>query len=149
MRRNTVGRPMEILLVEDSLSFAKITMGSLRLGKFEHRLTWLTDGEEALDFLYRRGRFGQAPRPDLILLDLGLPKTDGREVLASIKTDEDLRTIPLVVMTGSTSSEDRIESERLNVEAYLTKPVDLDKFLALVKQLQNCWQENMILPGEN
>jgi CheY-like chemotaxis protein len=134
---------MEILLVEDALSFAKITMGSLRLGSIEHRLTWLTDGEETLDFLYRRGRFSKAPRPDLILLDLGLPKMDGREVLANIKTDEDFQTIAVVVMTGSESYEDRIESERLNVDAYLTKPVDLDK------ELKSYWQEDMIVPGGN
>ena len=147
MRSNAVGRPMEILMVEDSLPFAKITMGALKLGRIEHRFTWLTDGEDALAFLFQRGRFAQAPRPDLILLDLRLPKMDGHEVLTNIKADEELQTIPVVVMTGSVSPNDRIESERLNVQAYLTKPVDLDKFLDLVIELKSYWREDMIVPG--
>src|SRR3990172_10858989 len=141
-----VGSPMEILMVEDSLTFARITMGALRQGQIHHRFTWLTDGEEALEFLHRRGKYARAPRPDLVLLDLGLPKIDGRDVLADIRSDDDLRTIPVVVMTASTSGEDRIESERLEVEAYLTKPVDLRKFLALVKDLKNYWREDVALP---
>jgi DNA-binding response OmpR family regulator len=121
-------------------------MGGLRNGNIAHRFTWLTDGEEALEFLDRRRKYTQAPRPDLILLDLGLPKVDGRDVLAHIKSDDDLKSIPVVIMTGSTSEDDRIESERLDVDAYLTKPVDLRKFLALVKELKSCWHDNMILP---
>jgi chemotaxis family two-component system response regulator Rcp1 len=147
MTEQTVGRPMEILMIEDSLTFARITMGALRNGNFAHRLTWLTDGEEALEFLHRRLKYVQAPRPDLILLDLGLPKIDGRDVLANIKSDDELRRIPVVIMTASTSENDRIESERLDVDAYLTKPVDLGKFLALVKELKSYWHEDMILPA--
>ena len=147
MTEQTVGRPMEILMVEDSLTFARITMGALRAGNVVHRLTWLTDGEEALEFLHRRAKYVRAPRPDLILLDLGLPKIDGRDVLASIKSDDELHSIPVVIMTASTSEDDRFESERLDVEAYLTKPVDLGKFLALVKELKSYWHEDMILPA--
>lgn len=147
MEQNAVGRPMEILMIEDSLTFARITMGALRNGNIAHRFTWLTDGEEALEFLHRRAKFVRAPRPDVILLDLRLPKIDGRNVLATIKSDDGLRSIPVVIMTASTSDEDRIESERLDVEAFLTKPVDLDKFLGLVKELKSFWHEDMILPA--
>ena len=147
MQTPTTGRPMEILMVEDSLTFARITMMALRKGNIEHRFTWLTDGQEALEFLHQCGKYRHAPRPDLILLDLGLPKIDGREVLAEIKSDDELRCIPVVVMTVSTSMEDRIESERLDVEAYLTKPVDLGKFLELVRDLKEYWHEDMIVPA--
>ncbi len=145
-QKPTTARPMEILMVEDSLTFARITMMALRQGKIEHRLTWLTDGQEALEFLHQCGKYRRSPRPDLILLDLGLPKIDGREVLADIKSDDKLRCIPVVVMTVSTSEADRIESERLDVEAYLTKPVDLGKFLELVTDLSEYWHEDMIVP---
>jgi CheY-like chemotaxis protein len=147
MSRNTVGRPMEILMVEDSLVFGRITIGALRRGNVPHRLTWLWDGAEALDFLFRVGRFKRAPRPDLILLDLGLPRVDGREVLINVKNDEGLRSIPVVVMTASTSDEDRVASERLDVAAYLTKPVNLQKFLQLVGDLRHCWRADMIVPS--
>lgn len=147
MSNNIVGRPMEILMAEDSLTFARITMGALRKGNVAHRMTWLRDGAEALDFVFRVGRFRRAPRPDVILLDLGLPKLDGREVLSRIRQDLNLLTIPVVVMTASTSDEDRIESERLDVAAYLTKPLDLDKFLQLVRDLRHCWREDMIVPA--
>ena len=147
MTEQTVGRPMEILMVEDSLTFARITMGGLRKGNIAHRITWLTDGEDALEFLHRRAKFVRAPRPDVILLDLGLPKIDGRNVLAKIKADDELRNIPVVIMTASTSDENRIESEWFAVEAHLTKPVDLDKFLGLVKELKSFWHEDMILPA--
>ena len=146
MDDNTVGRPMEILLVEDSLTSARVTMGALRNGGIQHRMTWLTDGEEALEFLFRDGKFVRAPRPDLILLDLGLPGKDGRDVLAEIKADDDLQGIPVVVLTASTAEEDIETSERLQVESYLTKPVDLDKFLALVQNLERFWHADMILP---
>ncbi len=145
-RTDAVGRPMEILLVEDSLVSARLTMGALRNGNVQHRMTWLTDGQEALDFIHQRGLYSRVPHPDLILLDLGLPGRDGREVLAEIKSDDALRRIPVVVLTGSTSEEDIAASERLNVEGYLTKPVDLVKFLALVKELKGFWHAGIILP---
>ena len=93
---------MEILLVEDSLTSARLTMGTLKKGAFEHRLTWLSDGNDAVEFLFRRGKYAQAPRPDLILLDLGLPGKDGREVLTEIRACDELNGIPVVVMTAST-----------------------------------------------
>lgn len=147
MHHDTIGRPMEILLVEDSLVFARMAIGALRNGGVQHRLTWLSDGEQALDFLFRRGRFTQVPRPDVILLDLGLPKKDGREVLAEIKADDDLRQIPVVVLTASTAEEDLAVSEQLHVESYMTKPVDLEKFLDVIQKLSRFWQADMIVPA--
>ena len=144
---NAVGRPMEILLIEDSLTSARMTIGALRNGHVQHRLTWLTDGDEALEFMYQRGKYVRVPHPDLILLDLTLPGKDGREVLAEIKSDELLRSIPVVVMTASTDPEDVERSESLQVEGYVTKPVDLDKFLSLVKQLREYWHADMIVPA--
>ena len=143
-----VGRPMEVLLIEDSLVSARITIGALRKGKVQHRMTWLTDGNDALDFIYQRQRFRRAPRPDLILLDLGLPGRDGREILADIKGNDELKEIPVVVLTGSQSSyEDFQESEQLSVEGYMNKPVDLEKFLFLVKELKQYWHAGVILPA--
>ena len=146
MSSNAVGRPMEILLVEDSLTSARVTIGALKRGGVQHRLTWLTDGAEAIEFLDRRGKFARAPRPDLILLDLELPGRNGREVLAEIKIDESLRSIPVVVLTSSTAEEDVETSRRLEVEGHMTKPVDLEKFLTLVRQLERFWHADMILP---
>ena len=147
LSQNTVGRPIEILLVEDSLTSARLTIGALKKGEFEHRLTWISDGNEAVEFLFRRGKYGQAPRPDMILLDLGLPGKDGREVLTEIKACDDLSGIPVVVMTASTDQEDIVRTQQLQVESYLVKPVDLEKFLRLVKELKRFWlHEEVILP---
>ena len=138
---------MEILLVEDSLASARLTMGALKKGEFEHRLTWLSDGSDAVEFLFRRGKYAQAPRPDLILLDLGLPGKDGREVLAEIRACDELNGIPVVVMTASTDQVDIARAQQLQVESYLVKPVDLGKFLHLVKTLKRFWlNEEVILP---
>jgi len=137
---------MEILLVEDSLSSARLTMGVLRKTSFQHRMTWLTDGLEATGFLRKKGKYSHAPRPDLILLDLGLPKKDGREVLKELRADESLRSIPVVVLTASTDDADIASSEQLQVESYLTKPVDFEKFMTVVQQLNRFWHADMILP---
>lgn len=147
MQESTIGRPMEVLMVEDSLVFARITMAALKNGGVKHRLTWLTDGIAAMDFLQRTGLYTRAPQPDLILLDLGLPKKDGREVLEDIRADDDLKEIPIVVMTASEDEADRELSERLQVECFVTKPVDLEKFVQVVKDLKHCWHEDMVLPG--
>lgn len=147
MLRETVGRPMEILLVEDSVPHARLAMGALKKAQFEHRLTWLRDGVEASDFLHQTGIFSRAPRPDLILLDLGLPGKDGRTVATETRADDDLRAIPIVIMTASTDETDKRESEKLDVEGYLVKPVDLSKFLKLIRKLKHLWKEDMILPS--
>ena len=147
MPRETIGRPMEILLVEDNWDDARLAYEFLKDVNIPHRLTWLWDGEEALEFLYRRGKYGRVPHPDLILLDLGLPRVDGREVLAEVKADFDLSSIPVVVMTASKDHEDMLRSEQLQVDGFITKPVDLEKFLSLVKDLQRFWHADLILPG--
>jgi len=146
MNNNAVGRPMEILLLEDSLTAARLTISALRKCGIPHRMTWLSDGEDALGFLFRRGRFTRAPRPDLILLDLGLPGRDGREVLAEIRAVEEFQSVPVVVLTASTRREDVLETERLHVEGYLTKPVDITRFLQLIRDLAQFWHADMILP---
>jgi chemotaxis family two-component system response regulator Rcp1 len=146
MSSPSVGRPMEILLVEDSLTHARLTIGMLKKGRFRHRVTLMRDGEEALEFLQREGKFQQAPRPDLILLDLELPKLDGRELLDHVKGDYDLKAIPVVILTASEDHEDQIRSEMLQVESYMTKPVDVDRFLQVIRQLKRFWHEDLILP---
>jgi two-component system, chemotaxis family, response regulator Rcp1 len=137
---------MEILLVEDSLSDARLTIETLKEGPVHHRLTLVRDGQEALDFLHHEGAFAHAPRPDLILLDLHLPKKDGREVLDAIKHDETLRRIPVVVLTVSKENEEQLRSEHLQVESYLIKPVDVTQFLDVVKQLNRFWRTDVLLP---
>lgn len=142
----TVGRPMEVLMVEDSLTAAKLTMGALTRGQVAHHLTWVKTGEDALEFVRRSGKFAKAPRPDLILLDLGLPGISGKEVLAAIKEDTSLQNLPIVVLTASIDPADRADVEHFDVAAFLTKPVDLDKFLWLVKELKQYWLSEVILP---
>ena len=141
-----VGRPMEVLMVEDSLTAAKLTMGALAKGHIAHHMTWVKTGEDAVDFVRRAGKFARAPRPDLMLLDLGLPGISGKEVLATVKDDVSLHNIPVVVMTASTDPTDRADVEHFEVAAYLTKPVDLEKFLWLVKELKQYWLAEVILP---
>jgi two-component system, chemotaxis family, response regulator Rcp1 len=147
MSRDTIGRPMEILLVEDNRMDAHFAIRALEKANFKHRCTLVVNGEEAMDYLQRRSIFARAPRPDLVLLDLGLPKKDGREVLAEIRADDGLRELPVVVMTGSTDEADRAHVQMLEVESYLEKPVDLDKFLGIVRQLKRFWMQGVILPA--
>lgn len=147
MSRDTVGRPMEILLVEDNLSDARLTIEGLREGKVKHRLTLVCDGVEALQFLRREDKFARAPRPDLMLLDLELPKIDGREVLAEVRQDPELQSIPVVILTASQAHEDILRSEMLQVDSYITKPVDMPKFVAVIHQLKRFWLADVILPA--
>lgn len=147
MSSKTVGRPMEILLVEDGLIDARVTIANLERGHVQHRLTLVRDGVEAMDFLQRRGIFARAPRPDLILLDLELPKKDGREVLAEIKADNDLQNIPVVILSASDDPEDIFKSQLLGVDSYITKPVNLEKFLAVIKELRSFWRADLLLPN--
>lgn len=147
MFNQTIGRPMEILLVEDGLVDARVTIGALKRGQIQHRLTLIRDGAEAMEFLRQEGKFLRAPRPDLILLDLGLPKLDGRQVLQEIKADDLLTSIPVVIMTSSDDEEDRVQSELLGVDSFITKPVDLEKFLSVVRQLKRYLHADLILPA--
>jgi chemotaxis family two-component system response regulator Rcp1 len=137
---------MEILLVEDNLEDAGITIRALRQGDFQCRVSLVKDGEEAMEFLNRLGVFAKAPRPDLILLDMQLPKRDGRQVLADIRGDEQLQAIPVVVLTASRVHKAILEGERLHVDGYLTKPVSLKKFIDLVKSLRRSWLAEIVLP---
>lgn len=147
MTRGTVGRQMEILLVEDSLTDACLTMGALKKGQVQHRLTLVRDGQEAMNFLGQVGHFARAPRPDLILLDLFLPKKDGLQVLTEIKEDYDLKNIPVVILTASDAEEDSLRCQLLHVDSYMTKPVNMEKFLTVVRQLKRFWLNDVILPG--
>lgn len=144
MSHETVGRPMEILLVEDSLMFARIAIGALQQGRILHRLTWLADGAEALAFLRREGKYAVAPHPDLLLLDLKLPGMDGRELLATVRSDDLLKSLPVVVMTGEG---EKAQLGDLRVEAFLTKPLDLPKFIEIVQKLSSFWKADMMLPS--
>jgi CheY-like chemotaxis protein len=137
---------MEILLVEDSLEDAGVAIEALKRGDVKCRVSLVRDGEEAVAFLHREAIYAKVPRPDLVLLDLKLPKKDGREVLAEIRADDQLKGIPVVVMTVSRTHEEILKSENLQVDSYMTKPVDLEKFIRVVKSLHRFWLAEVILP---
>ncbi len=141
-----MGRPIEILLVEDNPGDVRLTKEALREAKVCNRIHTVYDGTEALAFLNRDSDYINVPCPDLILLDLNLPKKDGREVLASIKANEKIRRIPVVVLTTSKSEEDIIKSYELQASCYVTKPVDLDQFLQVVKSIADFWLAVVKLP---
>ncbi|HBB35888.1 MAG TPA: response regulator [Cyanobacteria bacterium UBA8803] len=132
-------KTIDILLVEDSKSDAHLTIETLSESRILNQLHWVKDGAEAIDFLYKQGQYHEAPRPDLIVLDLNLPKKNGREVLAQIKSDENLKTIPVVILTTSVAEQDILKSYRLQANCYLVKPVDLDRFIAVIKSIENFW----------
>ncbi|MGJ6126925.1 response regulator [Mycolicibacterium sp. Y3] len=135
-----------ILLVEDDAGDELITREAFEHNKIKNNLYVARDGEEGLDFLYRRGPYADAPTPDLILLDLNLPKYDGRQVLEQIKSDPELRHIPVVVLTTSAAEEDILRSYKLHANAYVTKPVDLDQFLNAVRQIDEFFVQVVRLP---
>jgi two-component system, chemotaxis family, response regulator Rcp1 len=137
---------VEILLVEDNEADIELTKEGLLRGHLANRLHITRDGEEAMAFLYRNAKFATAPRPDLVLLDLNLPKKDGREVLAEMKRDENLKTIPVVVLTTSDSEKDILHAYSHYVNAYITKPVDFHKFVDVVSKLTNYWFTLVTLP---
>ncbi|MFE7741192.1 response regulator [Nocardia sp. NPDC057455] len=145
----TPSQPIDILLVEDDPGDELMTREAFEDNKIGNTLHVARDGEEALEFLYRQGRHGGAPRPDLILLDLNLPKYDGRQVLEKIKADPDLAHIPVVVLTTSAAEEDILRSYRLHANAYVTKPVDLDQFVAAIKQIDDFFVQVVRLPRQN
>jgi len=139
-------RPIDILLVEDDPGDELITREAFEHNKINNILHVARDGEEGLDFLYRRGEFSEAPRPDLILLDLNLPKYDGRQLLEQIKSDADLCSIPVVVLTTSSAEEDVLRSYKLHANAYVTKPVDVDQFMSAVRQIDEFFVQVVRLP---
>ncbi len=141
-------REVEILLVEDNPADARLTMEAFKSSTLPHSLSHAQDGVEALEFLRRQGRFSQAKRPDLILLDLNLPRKDGREVLLDIKTDQQLRRIPVVVLTTSQAQEDIQHAYALYANCYICKPMELDDFTRIVKSIENFWLSTVMLPPE-
>ncbi len=149
MTRGPGGTPIEILLVEDSPGDVRLTQEALKDGKVRNHLHVVSDGVEAEQFLHRQGPFADAPRPDLILLDLNLPRKDGRELLGEIKTDPALRRIPVVVLTTSSAEEDILRSYDLHANSYITKPVDLDQFMNVIRQIEGFWLTVVQLPDEH
>lgn len=147
MTQYPLGEPIDILLVEDSDADARLAREALRSSKIRNVLHRVIDGEEAMAFLRREGRYADAPRPGLILLDLNLPKKDGREVLAEVKGDEHLKRIPVVVLTISSDEEDVLKSYNLHANCYITKPIDLHQFVNMVKSIEDFWLTIVRLPN--
>lgn len=141
-------QPIELLLVEDNEPDVRLTIEALREAKVKNRLWVAEDGVEALEFLRHQGRHADAPRPDLILLDLNLPRKDGRAVLEEIKADESLKRIPVVVMTTSKSEEDVLRAYDLHANCYVTKPVDFNRFMEVVRTIEQFWLTVVRLPEE-
>ena len=146
INRSTTGRPIEILLVEDNPGDVRLTVEGLKESKVRNNLHVARDGVEAMEFLHREGQHTSAVRPDLILLDLNLPRMDGREVLAEIKSDPKLKTIPVVVLTTSRAEHDVLRSYELQANCYITKPVDLEQFITVVKSIEDFWFTIVTLP---
>ena len=143
-----VEKPVEVLLAEDNPGDVMLTKKALEQGKIANNLHVVTDGVEALQFLRQDGEYADEPRPDLVLLDLNMPRKDGQDVLEELQEDPDLRRIPVVVLTSSESEEDIAKSYELNANAYLTKPVDFDGFIEIVNRMENFWFKVVKLPGE-
>jgi CheY-like chemotaxis protein len=139
-------KPVEMLLVEDNPGDARLAIEALKDAKVHNNLSWVQDGVEAMAFLRREGAYSDAPRPDVILLDLNLPKKDGREVLADVKADEALRRIPVVILTVSSAEEDIVKTYNLHANCYIRKPIDLDQFIEVVKAIKDFWLSIVILP---
>lgn len=146
MTSGVVGRPVNILLVEDNPADVRLTKEALKESKVHNNLAVATDGIEALAYLRRQGKYADSFMPDLILLDLNLPKKDGREVLAEIKADDSLKSIPVVVLTSSQAERDIVKAYNLHANCYITKPVDLEQFIQVVKSVQDFWFVIVKLP---
>ncbi|HEV2392187.1 MAG TPA: response regulator [Verrucomicrobiae bacterium] len=140
------GDVVEILLVEDSPSDTELTIEALREAKVRNHLSIVEDGVEAMDFLHRRGGYADEPRPDLIMLDLNLPRKDGRQVLAEIKGNETLKNIPVVVLTTSRAEQDVLRAYNLHANCYITKPVDFGQFLKVIRSIESFWLFVVTLP---
>jgi CheY-like chemotaxis protein len=147
MSPKPAGRPIEVLLVEDDPGDVLLIREAFDFNKVHNNLNVVNDGEQALAYLKNQGRYAGAHRPDLVLLDLNLPRKDGREVLAEVKADADLRTIPVVVLTTSEAEEDVLKSYQLHANAYVTKPVDFERFVAIVRQIDDFFVSVVRLPS--
>jgi two-component system, chemotaxis family, response regulator Rcp1 len=147
MSTRTGNRPIEILLVEDNPGDARLTEEALKEGKVRNNLHHVRDGVEAMRFLERQGEYKEKPRPDLMLLDLNLPRKDGREVLADMRKNPELKTIPVVVLTTSEAEQDVVRTYELCANCYITKPVDLEKFITIVRSIEDFWLTIVRLPS--
>lgn len=143
------GRPIELLLVEDNPGDVRLTVEALKEGKVVNHLTVVSDGEEAMTLLQRQGKYSNATRPDLILLDLNLPKKSGIEVLAEVKKDADLKKIPVVVLTTSEAEQDVLRTYELHANCYVVKPVNLKQFVGVVQSIENFWLAVVKLPPKD
>jgi two-component system, chemotaxis family, response regulator Rcp1 len=143
----TMAKPIEILLIEDSPSDVALTIEALQEGKIGNNLNRVADGVEAMAYLRQQGNFAKSPRPDLIMLDLNLPKKDGREVLRELKNDPSLKFIPIIVLTTSRADKDVLQSYELNANCYITKPVDFQQFIDVVKSIEHFWLTVVTLPN--
>ena len=142
----TIYEPIEILLVEDNPGDVRLTQEVLNDGKVRNNMSVVKDGVDAVSFLKQTGEYADAPRPDIVLLDLNLPKKDGREVLAEIKADSDLKNIPVVVLTTSGAEQDIVKAYDLHANCYITKPVDLDQFIRVIRSIEDFWLTIVKLP---
>ena len=142
-----LSRPVDILLVEDNPGDVRLTQEAFRDSRLTINLNVVMDGEDALNYLFRRPPYENATRPDMILLDLNIPKKDGREVLEEIKRDDSLRFVPVVVLTTSNAEQDIVKTYNLKVNAYINKPVDFDRFFDIVQKIENFWLMTAILPS--
>jgi len=140
-------KPIEILMVEDNPVDVLVTREALKQGRIMNNLSVAEDGEEALDFLFRTGQFSAAPRPDLILLDLNLPRKDGREILTELKNNPDLRSIPVVILTTSQAEEDVLRSYDCGANCFIVKPVDLEQFTSTIRSIEDFWFSIVKLPA--
>ncbi len=139
---------MQILLVEDNPGDIRLTQEALKEGTIKNNLNVVKDGVEALDYLKRKGKYMNQPTPDIILLDLNLPRKDGREVLAEIKSDENLKLIPVIILTTSDADQDISRSYKLHANCFITKPVDLDQFIFIIRQIETFWFTVVKLPAK-
>lgn len=147
MKNNSTFRSIEILLVEDNPGDVRLTKEAMKESKVLNKLSIVKDGVEAMDYLRKKGNFSAAHRPDLILLDLNLPRKDGREVLAEVKEDPDLKRIPVVILTTSQDEKDILKSYNLHANCYIAKPVNLQQFLEVVKSIEDFWVTIVSLPS--
>lgn len=144
-----IGKPVEILLVEDNPGDVRLTLEILKDGKVNNNMHVVKDGLEALSFLRGEGEFADAPQPHLILLDLNLPGKNGREVLAEIRGDKNLKHIPVIILTTSNAEQDILNAYDLHANCYITKPIDLNRFISVIKSIENFWLTIVKLPGNN
>jgi chemotaxis family two-component system response regulator Rcp1 len=147
MNTSTPIRPIDILLIEDNMGDVDLAREALGISKLHNALHVVQDGVAAMDFLQKKGKFTNAPRPDLIILDLNLPKKDGRQVLSEIKMNDNLKRIPVVILTTSRAEEDVLKSYNLHANCYITKPIDIKQFLHVVRSIEDFWLSIVVLPN--